>query len=214
MESAATDAEEAGGFGAVAGGFGEGLGDEFRFELGEGHASEGEGATGGGFAGEEGREMGRLDDGGGSGEDETLDDIAQLADVAGPREGLEGAHGLGAELFGLPGVPGGEVAAEHFRKRRDVLGAVAQRREVDGDDIEAVEEILTEGALGALGFQFLVRGGDNAGICADNGFAADGAEVAVLEDAEEIGLAETREVANLVQEESAIASEFEAAGLL
>ena len=70
-------------------------------------------------------------------------EILELADVAGPAvlaEALEG--GLVQALAGKAAVAGlvEEVAGEDG----DVLEALAQRREADGDDVEAVEQVFPE----------------------------------------------------------------------
>src|SRR5258708_19038983 len=80
--------------------------------------------------------------------DRAFDDVAQLADIAGPGVVLE----RGGRARGEPGeILAAELAAhragEMRGEQRDILEALAQRR--DGDDIEgeAIEQIRTELSL-------------------------------------------------------------------
>jgi hypothetical protein len=76
-----------------------------------------------------------------------LDRVAQLADVPGPRVALEARHRLGGhgELLVLAGEAAlGDVVEEVLHEERDVLGPLPQRRQLDRDHAESVEEILAE----------------------------------------------------------------------
>ena len=52
---------------------------------------------------------------------------------------------------------------EEIGERGDVLLVLAQRRNIDGDDVEAVVEVLAEGAFFERGAQVAVGGGDRGG---------------------------------------------------
>ncbi len=71
---------------------------------------------------------------------------------------------------------------------RDVLGAVAERRDDDPGDVEAVEQVLAEPAGGDLFGQVAVSGRDDPSIGAENLGPADALEFALLKDAEDLGL--------------------------
>jgi hypothetical protein len=77
-----------------------------------------------------------------------LDKIFELADVAGPGIVREGVHGVGGNV--LDGFV--EAAADFLDEVADeegnILAALAQRRDVDGENVEAVVEFAAEGALG------------------------------------------------------------------
>ncbi|OPZ05947.1 MAG: hypothetical protein BWZ08_02381 [candidate division BRC1 bacterium ADurb.BinA292] len=92
----------------------------------------------------------------------------------------------------------------------DVALALAQRRHVDGEDIEPVVEILPEfGGFDHL-FEVAVGRGDDADIDRDRAAAADALDFALLEDAEEFDLRGGGEVADLVEEDRAAVGQFEA----
>ena len=57
-----------------------------------------------------------------------------------------------------------ELGEEFAGEERDVFLAVAQGRDVEGDDVEAVEEVFAEVAAGDLLFEVFVGGGDDADV--------------------------------------------------
>jgi hypothetical protein len=63
---------------------------------------------------------------------------------------------------------------------RDVLGPLPQRRHVDGEDVEAVVEVLAEAALSDLVCQVTIGRGDNAHVDLDRPGAAEPLELAFL----------------------------------
>ena len=79
-----------------------------------------------------------------------LDGVPQLADVAGPAVRLQPLHRLGGDaahpLLEL-GVVGVDV---EVHERRNVVGALAQRRQHDRQHVQAVVQILAEASLPAL----------------------------------------------------------------
>ena len=152
---------------------------------------------------QEGRQVGRLDPVSGCREDESLNDVAELADIARPAEGLKAPDGGAVEFFAPASMFCHKVAAEHFDQWRDVLRTLPQRRQVNGDHVQAVEEVFPESSQRALVFQFLVCCRDNPGIRADDGSAADRTKDPVVQNPEEIGLAELRQIPDLVQKQSA-----------
>ena len=74
----------------------------------------------------------------------------------------------------------GELAHQQV----DVLGSLPQRRQADGDDVEAVVEVGPEAALVDHLLQVLVGGGDDAHIDAARPAAAQAEHGVVLQDAQ------------------------------
>ena len=52
-----------------------------------------------------------------------------------------------AHAFDALADPRGELVEQELRQERDVLGAVAERRELDGEDAQAVVEVFAERLL-------------------------------------------------------------------
>ena len=91
-----------------------------------------------------------------------LDDVLELADVAvPPRRAAGSVRRAGVRpASGLP-HPLRAVAHERRRQVRDVLAAIAQRRQPQLDDVQAVEEIAAEAARRDLRAQVAVGRGDD-----------------------------------------------------
>ena len=80
-------------------------------------------------------------------DDAALHGVFQLADVAGPLVVHQQAQCFGGELAGREAVFFGVELEEVRGEQRDVLLAVAQRRQFEADDVEAVEEVFAEAAF-------------------------------------------------------------------
>ena len=89
------------------------------------------------------------------------------------------------------------------RQFGDVIAPFAQRRQRDRDDVQAIIEVLAELAGRHRAFEIAVRRRHDAHIGADGPRAADGGELARLEDAEQTRLCLDRHVADLVEEQGA-----------
>src|SRR5262249_39822068 len=94
---------------------------------------------------------------------------------------------------------------------RDVLAPLAQGRDGDGDDVEAVEEIGAEGAPGDGRGQGVVGGGQDADVDGDRLGTGDGPRVRALGDAGGGGLGLEGKLTDLVEEHGAAVGELEAA---
>ena len=98
-------------------------------------------------------------------------------------------------------------------QRRDVLAALAQRRQPDRHDVEAVEQVLAEQPLRDQLAQVAVGRGDDPEVRLDRRAAADRHELARLQHAQQAGLGLERHVADLVEEQRAALGLLEAADL-
>ena len=73
-----------------------------------------------------------------------LDHVLQLADVSRPRVTNERIHGLGRDGIDLLGHIEGKVLRKVPDEERNVLGALAQRRNMDGKNVQPIEQIGAE----------------------------------------------------------------------
>jgi hypothetical protein len=80
---------------------------------------------------------------------------------------------------------------------------------VDGNDIEPVKEVFPKASLADSGFEFDVRGSDDAYVNADGFRAADPFEFLLLEDAEEFSLSVQGKITDFVQEDGSAMGLFE-----
>src|SRR5579862_2819866 len=81
-----------------------------------------------------------------------------------------------------------ELRQEIVGERRDVFAAFAKRRQIQSDDVDAVEKILAEAAGGDFVGKAAIRGADDARVGAALLGVADAAVGAVLEKLERFGL--------------------------
>ena len=98
-----------------------------------------------------------------------------------------------------------------IHQERDVLAPVAQRRDVNADDIETVEQILAEPTMLDLGFQVAVGRGENAHIGPQGGVASDPGKFPRLEDSEQFALDFQGHFTDFVEEQGASVALLETA---
>jgi hypothetical protein len=97
-----------------------------------------------------------------------------------------------------------------LRKHRDVLAALAKRRQLDGEDVEPVEQIFAEPLFRRHGEQIPMGGCHQARIRPDRLVAAEPLELALLDQAEDLRLDLERQLPNLVEEDGAVLGGLEA----
>ena len=145
-------------------------------------------------------------------DDETPDEVLQLADIPRPRVFQEEREGVRGELHGAL-VLATKFVQEVSCEERDRFPPLAKGRDADLDHIEAVVEILSELAVAEGNFEVPVGRSDDPGIRPDDLAPSHAGEFRILEHMEEFGLKAGRQLANLVQEERPFLGEFEFAQL-
>src|SRR5437870_806059 len=143
-----------------------------------------------------------------------LDDVLELAHVARPVVLGEPFQCFFADRRRLRRRAVTVLREEVLDERRDVLLAFAQRRHVDVDDVESVKEVVAELVLLDLLLEVLVRRAHDADVDLDRKRRPDSLDLAVLEDAQELGLHREAHLGDLVQEDRALVRELEAASTL
>ena len=101
-----------------------------------------------------------------------------------------------------------------LRQRHDVVLALAQRRHLDRDDVQAVVEVLAELAGLHHRRQIAVGRGDQPDVDAQRPRAAEPLELVLLEHAQDLGLRARAHVADLVEEQRAAVGLLEPADAL
>ena len=150
-----------------------------------------------------------------AGDDQALDHVLELADVARPRIVAERLEGVGLDALDQVAVGGGEARQEVLDQAGDVFLALAQRRHPEVDDVQAVVEVLAELALGDEVLQVAVGGGDDADVDAAPGaLGADLLQLAGFEEAEQQPLHAQRHLADFVEEDGAFVGGLELARLV
>ena len=105
----------------------------------------------------------------------------------------------------------GVLREERLGDDEHVVAAIAQRRQEQVHDVEAVVEILAEAARADLVLEDAVRRGDDADVDLLGLAVADAVDDALLQRAEELHLEVQRELADLVEEERALVGDLELA---
>ncbi len=149
------------------------------------------------------------DDAAGRHHHRALHDVLQLAHVPRPVVTDQAIERVGrdAALAELAGVLGQEV----LDQQRNVAPPLAQRRQVQGDDVEPIVEVLAELPLAHQGLEVAVGGGQHADVDANRLVAAEPLDRPLLQRAQQLGLQLQRHVADLVEVERAAVGQLELA---
>ena len=165
-----------------------------------------------GSGGDDAAEGGAEVEGVADAEDEgALEEVLQLADVAGPVMRLELSLGRGIDMGWAAVHPASVLVEEMAGQGGEVAAALPQGGQGDGEDVETVIEIGPELTGGDHGFEVAVGGGDDADIHLEGLLAAHPLDVPLLQGAQELDLEWQGGVADLVEEEGSEVCLFEAA---
>jgi len=75
-----------------------------------------------------------------------------------------------------------------LRERQNIFAAFAQWRYAQGDDVQAVVEILAKVMRADFGLEVAIGRGDYSRVDVNSAFAADALEVLILQKAQKFGL--------------------------
>lgn len=143
-----------------------------------------------------------------------LDDVLQLADISRIVVAEEQGHGLGAGLGHSPAAQVVHPGDKTFNQKGNILHALAERRQMQADDIDAVKQVAAELALFHHGRQVAIGGGDDPGAGLDLFHPAQGLEFLFLKDPQQPHLEGGTGVTDLVEEDGAFAGCLEKAGFI
>lgn len=145
--------------------------------------------------------------------DGMLDHVAQLADVAGPVVMVKDVEHVRGQGEARLAVLRGQLPGKMGREQSNVLLAVLQSWDVDGEGGNTVEEILSHELLLDERLGILVAGGDHPDIALVILAAADPLVALFLEDPEELGLHLHAHGVDLVEEQGPAFCQLEEAFL-
>ena len=143
-----------------------------------------------------------------------LHDIPQLADVAGPGVLLQRGHVVPGDRVNPLAKRLPEFGDEAPHEERYIFGALAQRRHLDGEDVEPIEQVLAKCFLGDPLLEIPVRGRDDPHVHANGFRAAKPFDLPLLQHAQQLDLDVCRQVADLVEEDCRVIGQFETSDLL
>src|SRR5207237_3872648 len=142
----------------------------------------------------------------------TLHDVSQLADVARPRILLEDLHRILIDRAHRLAVDGIELVEEPLDQQRHVFAALAQRRQLDCEDVQAVIEVFPQLAVADSIRRIHVRRRDDADIDRLLLAAAEPPERPLLQHPQQLHLRRGLHLRNLVEKQRAAVRELEDAG--
>src|SRR5262249_4406840 len=105
----------------------------------------------------------------------------------------------------------GELVDQEKRQRRNVVPAVAERRQLQRENAQPVVEVLPKGFLAHGLKQVAVGCRQNPHIDPDRSTTANAVEFALLQDAEQLRLGVRRQLADLIEEDRAAMRQLESA---
>jgi hypothetical protein len=147
-------------------------------------------------------------------DDGALDGVLQFADIARPLVRSELAHGgLGNSRCGTIHSLGG-LLHKMRGEGRDVVAALAKRREFNREDAQAIVKVLAEAACIDFMFQVAIGGGDDANVDLAATGIADTFQFLLLQDAQQLCLHREWYFGDFVEKQRAAVSQFEAAKLI
>src|SRR5206468_4776473 len=145
-----------------------------------------------------------------AGDGDALDHVDQLPNVSWPRVAVDDAHRIGAQPLHRAAALAHEQLQEVIDQHWDVVAALAQRRHLEMNDIEPVEEILAKRALRDQVAEIPVGSRDHPHV--DDAAAAVGAhllQLPGLEKPQQQPLHAQRHLADFVEEHRAVVRELE-----
>ncbi len=132
--------------------------------------------------------------------DGAFDQVLQLANVARPRISHQRLHRRRRHARDRPVHAPGTLVGEIRDQQRNVLGPVTQRRDLDREDVEPVEQIRAKPLRVDHFLKIDVRRGHQARVGAERARVAEPFEFTLLQHTEQLGLQFERRLADFVQE--------------
>ncbi len=122
-------------------------------------------------------------------------------------------HGVLCQLAAVCLLPFRDAIEEMLRQQRDVATTFPQSRQLDGEHLQPVIEILTEPTLLDHGAKVAVGGRHQPDVGVQGSRATDPLESALFQDAQDFGLDRQGQLSNLVEKQGAAVRHLEASSL-
>src|SRR5262249_16508046 len=154
-----------------------------------------------------------LEQGVGGEHDGGVDDVLELAHVAGPFVATQRFQSSRRHRADVAIALARELAHEVLHEKRDVVAPPPEGRHVDRHHVEAIEEVVAKGPLAYRLPEIDIGGREDAHVDRDRPHAAHAIDLAFLEYPEQARLEIETERADLVEEDRAAVRELELAQL-
>ena len=140
----------------------------------------------------------------------SLDDIAQLSNVSRPRVSSEGIQAISANTLDSLLVFPVEFLDEVRDEQRQILEPVAQRRQLDGVNVETVVEVLAQSPLADRLMQRTIGCGEDSHVDRQLFACAETENSLLFENTEQFGLHLRPHLGDLVEQKAAAVRPLEA----
>src|SRR5215204_1081343 len=161
---------------------------------------------------EQGRQVTHLDEVTLGQDGRAFDDVAELADVAGPRVLLEDLHRFRVHRLDRLLVDAVELGQEALDQKRDIFTAVAERRQFNGEDVQPVIQVFAQLAGADRVRRIDIRRRDDAHVHGLFLAPAETAEAALLEHAQQLHLGRRLHLGDFVEEQRSAMRQLEDPG--
>ena len=142
-------------------------------------------------------------------DDGAFDDVLQFANISRPGVGAEQFESIFVDsLYSFSGFPGVAID-EIFHEHRDVVLALAERWNLDGEHVDAVKEVSAKRTCCDRGFQVTIGSSDHAHVGSNGAVATDAIEFALLQHAQEGDLSFRGKLTDFIQENCSALGKFE-----
>jgi len=146
--------------------------------------------------------------------DDPLHDVLELADISRPGIGLQRFKETTVERRRCDDPIAVFRLQEMHEEEDNIPAALAERRDVDVDDVQPVIEVLPESVLGNRLLKVLVRRGDKADVDSTGCLTADGEHFLLLNGPEDLYLDRGKGVSDLIEKEGAAVRDLQQAHLV
>ena len=136
-------------------------------------------------------------------DDGAIEDVAELAYVARPAVVEQHFAGSVGEAEVWAAMEASEVIEKEIDEQADVVAAIAEWRQVQLEDAEAIVKVLAKAFVADILLEILICGGDDANIDGYFFGATDGQERVAFENSQQFCLAFERELADFIEEQRA-----------
>src|ERR1700730_1427426 len=143
-----------------------------------------------------------------------LNEVFQFADIAGPMVTFESGDGLRGNRFDVPVHPARITLGKITHQRGNVFGALPQRGNGKGKNIQAVKEIAAEFPVLDHAGKVAVRGGHQPNVDTSSTRATESFKFLLLQNAQELRLKLGRNVCDLIEKERTLVRQLKSPELL
>src|SRR5204863_1815954 len=144
-------------------------------------------------------------------DDRSLDRVLQLPNVARPVVAAQQLDGVALETLNLLSSLRRGAGRKTVGKHRNVLAPVTERGNRDGEDVQAIVQVLTKPASAHFRLEIPTCRGNDADVALHGARAADTLELALLQHAKKLWLKIGTQLGDLVEQERSAIRTFERA---